>query len=130
MASELAPPDGYESWLEYAVDTMDTRDLFLDHASGGQRQWMQAMVDRLQMADAAQAELDATKTARAAGFRAGMEEAAKIASKCGGSIASDNDYIQGFHTRVVNAINLAIAILAAIPANEPGGASGGKAGGV
>ncbi|GAG12890.1 unnamed protein product, partial [marine sediment metagenome] len=35
----LAPPVGYETWLHYAVETMDTRNVYLEWRSGEQPQW-------------------------------------------------------------------------------------------
>ena len=38
-AGRLPPPAGYESWLAYAIATMDVRSLENDHDSGLQPQW-------------------------------------------------------------------------------------------
>jgi hypothetical protein len=35
----LPPPKSFSSWLAYAVTTMDTRHLALDHQWGNQPQW-------------------------------------------------------------------------------------------
>lgn len=35
----LPPPDDYMSWLDYAVDAMETRSLFLDHCGGFMKSW-------------------------------------------------------------------------------------------
>lgn len=54
--STLLPPTGYNSWLDYAVATMDTRSLFNDLAWGREPQWPDD-TSREQMKDAARAEL-------------------------------------------------------------------------
>jgi hypothetical protein len=54
----LPPPDGYTSWLDYAVDTMETRDLFLQHCGGMMEAWKDCGdVQRSDMRDAAAEEL-------------------------------------------------------------------------
>lgn len=35
----LPPPDEWTSWLEYAIDAMDTRSLFLQHCCGEMIAW-------------------------------------------------------------------------------------------
>ena len=35
MPKIVRPPEGYESWLEYAVKTMDTRSAYLDCLAAG-----------------------------------------------------------------------------------------------
>lgn len=47
-----APPEGYENWLDFAVDTMDTRAEEQDRLIAG------TPVSRQSMRDAVQAELD------------------------------------------------------------------------
>ncbi len=57
------PPSGYDSWLEYAVATMDTRRLASEHALGHHPQWP-ASVTREQLQAAAMAELRALPAPR------------------------------------------------------------------
>ena len=54
----MTPPRGYRSWLHYAVATMETRDLFLEHCSGDENLWPEN-VQREDFREAALAELDA-----------------------------------------------------------------------
>jgi len=49
------PPEGYASWLDFAVDTMDTR------AEEQERIWADAPVSRQAMRDAVRAELAALR---------------------------------------------------------------------
>ena len=51
----LKPPEGYDSWLAYAVKTMDTRSLFLSQI-GDTSHWGRS-VQRWEMEDAAEKEL-------------------------------------------------------------------------
>jgi hypothetical protein len=50
----LKPPKGYASWLDYAIDTMEVRELYLDSVRG--EEWDRA-VSREEMREAAKAEL-------------------------------------------------------------------------
>lgn len=38
-AGRLPPPHGYRSWLDYAVQTMNTRELELDHSLAAHPLW-------------------------------------------------------------------------------------------
>lgn len=55
VADTLAPPDGYASWLDYAVDTMDTRAEEID------RLFTDKPISRQSMRDAVRAELAALR---------------------------------------------------------------------
>jgi hypothetical protein len=55
MAEELKPPEGYGLWLQYAIDTMDTRSAHLDSIASN---YWGRVVQRSEMTDAAQAELE------------------------------------------------------------------------
>ena len=39
MKPKLSPPAGFDSWLEYAVRTIDVRSLSVQLPLGGQRHW-------------------------------------------------------------------------------------------
>ena len=58
--STLKPPPGHESWLAYAIETMDTRGLHL--ASIWDDSHWGRIVQRNEMREAARAELDALHT--------------------------------------------------------------------
>lgn len=64
-AAKLAPPRGYASWLDYAVATMDTRDLHLTsiYEDGEPDSHWGRAVQREEMRDAAQQELDSLRRA-------------------------------------------------------------------
>lgn len=57
MKTKLDPPDGYGTWLDYAIATMDTRTHYIENVFNG------IEIDREQMRDAAKDEL-AAKDAR------------------------------------------------------------------
>jgi len=57
--ASLKPPEGYDSWLRYAVATMNCRTRLNDHGFGHQRHWPRRVTDA-QMRAAALAELDMT----------------------------------------------------------------------
>lgn len=54
----LRPPDGYDSWLDYAVEEMPTRELFLESCLV--ETWGR-VVQRHEFIDAAQEELRALR---------------------------------------------------------------------
>ena len=56
MKSKLKPPEGYASWLHYAVSTMDTRSLHIE--SIVDNNWWGRIVQRAEMQDAAEKELE------------------------------------------------------------------------
>jgi hypothetical protein len=58
--ASLKPPEGYDSWLRYAVATMNCRALLNDHRFGHQKHWPKRVTDA-QMRAAALAELDVTR---------------------------------------------------------------------
>ena len=51
----IKPPEGYDTWLDYAVDFMPTRDLYLQSIGG--ENWGRT-VERSEMREAAKKELD------------------------------------------------------------------------
>jgi len=56
MTAFLAPPPGFSCWLDYALATFDTRELFLEHCANPESPWP-ADVQRSDFWAAAQAEL-------------------------------------------------------------------------
>ena len=58
---DLKPPEGYDSWLAYAIDTMDTRSLYNQQIMDDNPYWGEKIIQRDEMRDAAQAELDKLK---------------------------------------------------------------------
>mgnify|MGYP002640986863 CR=1 FL=1 len=56
--TDLKPPPGYDSWLEYALAHMETRDLFHSQLFDDGPYWGRT-VQRQEFRDAARAELDA-----------------------------------------------------------------------
>lgn len=58
----LKPPPGYESWLDYAIETMDTRTIFLDQLNGPSP-WGR-IVQREEMREAARQELAELRAAK------------------------------------------------------------------
>ena len=57
MSAVLPPPPGYDSWIEYAVRTMNTCALF--HENNINRKHWPKMIERQEMRDAALSELRA-----------------------------------------------------------------------
>lgn len=59
MTKLLCPPPGYATWIDYAVENMDTRELLLEclFASEAYEHWPEGTT-REQMREAAQAELN------------------------------------------------------------------------
>ena len=55
MSERLIPPEGFESWLAYAIETMDTSSLF-DQQFCDNPRWPPG-IQRLDMREAAEAEL-------------------------------------------------------------------------
>ena len=60
--SQLSPPKGFDSWLEYAIATMDTRILYVESCMGDSH-WGRE-VQRDEMREAALAELAKLKGER------------------------------------------------------------------
>lgn len=56
MTQRLIPPPGYASWIDYAVENMETRSLELENLFDGEKHWPQGTT-REQMHQAVQAEL-------------------------------------------------------------------------
>jgi len=56
MTQRLLPPPGYASWIDYAVENMETRSLELEALFDGEKHWPQGTT-REQMRQAVQAEL-------------------------------------------------------------------------
>lgn len=55
--NNLAPPRPFESWLDYAVEAMDTRSLFLERRAGSHLYWpLEVQGD--DMEESAKAELE------------------------------------------------------------------------
>jgi acyl-CoA reductase-like NAD-dependent aldehyde dehydrogenase len=60
--AKLPPPDSYTSWLDYAVQTMETRDLFLTYCDGSMEAWNG--LDDVHRSDMRQAAADELATLR------------------------------------------------------------------
>ena len=58
--SQIKPPEGFDSWLDYAIATMDTRSLINDHLWRGGDDWPEN-VDRSMFRESAKAELQALR---------------------------------------------------------------------
>jgi hypothetical protein len=56
----LKPPPGYDTWLDYAIDNIPTRNLIIDHEMNGTKYWGRS-VKRDDIVNAALNELTALK---------------------------------------------------------------------
>lgn len=65
MTEHIKPPEGYDTWLDYAVATMDTREAFLEGIESGW--WGNATPQREVMRKSALAELAALRSRAAQG---------------------------------------------------------------
>ena len=54
---DLKPPEGYVSWLDYAITTMDTRQPYNQQFADDEPYWGEKIIDREEMREAARAEL-------------------------------------------------------------------------
>lgn len=91
----LKPPAGYDSWLLYAIATMDTRSLFNEHMASENSPWPEG-THRGSFTEAAIAELDTLRREREALLEAANKAASWITWPCRSTTAEqDVAYVLG-----------------------------------